>query len=198
MSEAITTVWKSEKLVTIWADAERVIIQESEIIVKTTTFLKGKRELLDKSINQSENNISKCVPIICLPFFIVISTICVSSLQVIRFLFYVILGLVKSLFYVILVISAFLFYAILGIAKSLFLYVIKPVTIWLITMVASFSESMCKSINSLFVKIKHASVKHASVKHAVEKPLQLQIKLHQLIVPIVFSLLFVWIFVYSY
>jgi hypothetical protein len=198
------TVWERKKLVTIWENADLIITQESETITKTTVVFKEKRELLDKSINESKNNILKCVLLIRVACLLLASTICILFLRIIRPLFYILLAIVKSLFYIILVIvkflfyiilniAKFLFYIILNIAKFLFFYIIKPIATWLITMVASFSKSMCESINSLFVEIKSVGVKHAA-----KKPLQLQIKLHQLIVPIVFSLLFVWIFAYSY
>ena len=135
------TVLESEKLVTIWEDAYHVIIQESEIIRKTTYFFKERRELLDKSINESENNILKFVSRIRLVFFLLISTICILSLRVIR-----------PLFYIVSAIAEFLFHIILAIAKSLFyvtFFVIVQIGRWLIIMVVTSLKFMWELISSL-------------------------------------------------
>jgi hypothetical protein len=141
------TEWESKKLITIWEDASLIITQESEIITKTTVYFKGRRELLDKSINESENNILKFVSQIRLVFFLLASTTCTLSLRVIRPLFYIVLAMAK-----------FLLYIILGIAKFL-LFAIKEVGMWFIVISLKFMwqllEFMGKLIGSLFTEIKN-------------------------------------------
>ena len=104
---------------------------------------------------------------------------------------YVILIIAKALFYVMLIIATSLLYAIYFMIKIIGSW-LKIIGSWLKIMVVIFSVFMWKLSGSLFVKIKNTSV-----EYVVKKPLQNQSKLYQLIVPIVFLLLLVWIFAYS-
>jgi hypothetical protein len=108
--------WKYEKLVTIWEDANFVTIQESEIFVKTTVLFKKKNELLDKSIDESESNVSKYILQIIRLF-----------LQAIIVLVYIIAAMAKTLLYVI-------------------SFVIIQIVILVIGMVLNLSEFMWESI----------------------------------------------------
>ena len=136
-------MWERKKLVSTWQGANFSITQETEIIRKTTVLFNKKSEFLDKSINESKNNILKYFLQIIRVFFSLISTIFILSLKVIEALLYVILIIAKALFYVILIIATSLLYVIS--------FVIKTIGIWLIIMVVDFLKFMWESINSLVV-----------------------------------------------
>jgi predicted signal transduction protein with EAL and GGDEF domain len=178
------TEWKYEKLVTIWEDANFVTIQESEIFVKTTVLFKKKSESLDKSINESKSNISKYMLQVIRLFFSLIYTISKFFLQTIIVLTYLIAAIAKTLLYVISFVAVQMGILVVVVVLNSSEFMWKLISNLFVT----FSGFMWKSISSLVLEIKNANV-----KHRVEKPLQNQSRLYQLIVPM-FFLLFAWIF----
>jgi hypothetical protein len=171
MSENITG-WYYEKLVTTWEDENFLVIQESEIIVKVTTFVKKESGLLDKSINESKNNISKLASQIILVIFSLISTIFILFLKLIIALACIILATAKTLFYVIsfVIVQIGIFMWKLTFLTASFLVVTFLKIMWiLIDNAIIFLKFMWGLIDSLITKVKNVSVEYVLEK-SLQKP----------------------------
>ncbi len=166
------TEWYYEKFVTTWEDENFLVIQESEVVVKITAFVKKESGLLDKSINESKNNISKFAAQIVLVLFSLISTIFILFLKLVIALACIILATAKTLLYVIsfvIVEIGIFMWELIFLALKLLVVVLLKLAWKLIDRVVILLGLMWGLIDSLVVKVKNANIEYVLEK-SLQKP----------------------------